>query len=76
MINKKSIQILNKKYKREREQKLIDKQIAENPKNHYDYKHILNCDIKEVKSPVKQSGSEKYKSQMDQKSRNQKKLHE
>jgi hypothetical protein len=76
MINKKSIQILNKKYKREREKKLIDQQIAENSKNHFNYKTLLNGDIEEVKSPCKKNGDEKYKSQMVQKSRNQKKLNE
>ena len=41
----KSIQILKRKYKKEREEKEKQKIQREHPKHHFDYKDMLNQDI-------------------------------
>ena len=55
MINKKSVHILNKKFKKEREEAEKLKEHKEKPKkHHFDYKEILNDDIREFgSSPIK-----------------------
>lgn len=53
MINRKSIDILNKKFKREREEAAKVKQNKENKKHHFNYKGVLNGDIEFSPSPKK-----------------------
>lgn len=75
MINRKSISILNKKFKREREEK-VKKEAPKLGKHHFDYKTALNKDINFTTSPKKNeicdSGIEnlKYVAKDTKKSRN------
>lgn len=54
MINRKSISILNKKFKREREEK-VKKETPKLGKHHFDYKNALNKDINITVSPKKKN---------------------
>lgn len=61
MINRKSIEILNKKFKREREEQEKEKQVkAKKNKNRLNYKELLNGDMKVVSPSPKKVKAEEF----------------